>query len=84
MSFDLDRPAISSLARVTTTIEAGVAKMPSEVTLQGAPIDERFEILLHEPLQAKSPVAGLVVPSAAIAFTRFLAMIIRCTSEGPS
>jgi hypothetical protein len=56
----------------------------SEVPLQRPGIDQGLGFLPHEMPQATPPVAGLVVPSTAIDLTRFLAMSIRWTSEGPS
>ena len=76
MAFDPDR----------TVHLAG--ELPVKPALQGRPVDQRREVRGHgeraSGAQASPPVARLVVPSAAIAFTRFLAITIRCTSEGPS
>jgi hypothetical protein len=62
-----------------------VRKARSQVRGQPYRIDQRFELrrLLHVA-QARPPVAGFVVPPASIALTRFLAITMRCTSEGPS
>jgi hypothetical protein len=81
VAFHLDRPVRLAAPRA---IGIPATETLPEVPLKRYGIDEGLEILLHGNPQATPPVAGLVVPEAAIALTRLRAIIIRCTSDGPS